>query len=187
LEPSVLSARTYSGSVLALPSRAWRSLTCLMVNTTDEAFVPIIIVQALSPRTGGPLKPDFGLSGTVRRLDRVFPALVHVFVPSIPTRSPPVSHSQSRSGENCSTPSPPDVRTTQPSPDCDEYIAQLFHKLRVISNVEIVVPLLPEMLRIANRGPRRARISLAGVEANAALLLASTTSAHRPAYPVAVR
>ncbi len=28
-------------------------------------------------------------------------------------------------------------------------VAQLFHKLRVISNVEIVVPLLPEMLRIA--------------------------------------
>jgi len=33
-------------------------------------------------------------------------------------------------------------------------IAQLFHKLRVISNVEIVVPLLPEMLRIANQTPR---------------------------------
>ena len=33
-------------------------------------------------------------------------------------------------------------------------IAQLFHKLRVISNVEIVVPLLPEMFRIANQTPR---------------------------------
>jgi len=33
-------------------------------------------------------------------------------------------------------------------------IAQLFHKLRVISNVEIVVPLLPEMIRIANQTPR---------------------------------
>ncbi len=33
-------------------------------------------------------------------------------------------------------------------------IAQLFHKLRVISNVEIVVPLLPEMLRFANQTPR---------------------------------
>ena len=33
-------------------------------------------------------------------------------------------------------------------------IAQLFHKLRVISNVEIVVSLLPEMLRIANQTPR---------------------------------
>ena len=33
-------------------------------------------------------------------------------------------------------------------------IAQLFHKLRIISNVEIVVPLLPEMLGIANQTPR---------------------------------
>src|ERR1700692_694698 len=33
-------------------------------------------------------------------------------------------------------------------------IAQLFHKLRVISNIEIVVPLLPEMLRFANQTPR---------------------------------
>ncbi len=33
-------------------------------------------------------------------------------------------------------------------------VAQLLHKLRVISNVEIVVPLLPEMLRIANQAPR---------------------------------
>ena len=33
-------------------------------------------------------------------------------------------------------------------------IAKLLHKLRVISNVEIVVPLLPEMLRIANQAPR---------------------------------
>jgi hypothetical protein len=29
-------------------------------------------------------------------------------------------------------------------------VAQLLHKLRVITNIEIVVPLLPEMLRIAN-------------------------------------
>jgi len=35
-------------------------------------------------------------------------------------------------------------------------VAQLFHKLRVISNIEIVVPLLPEMLRIANQTPRYA-------------------------------
>ena len=33
-------------------------------------------------------------------------------------------------------------------------VAQLFHKLRIIANVEIVVPLLPEMLRIANQMPR---------------------------------
>src|SRR5437764_3741253 len=33
------------------------------------------------------LKPVFGLSGAVLRLDNVFPLLVRVFVPSIPTRS----------------------------------------------------------------------------------------------------
>lgn len=33
-------------------------------------------------------------------------------------------------------------------------VAQLLHKLRVISNVEIVVPLLPEMLCIADQTPR---------------------------------
>ncbi len=33
-------------------------------------------------------------------------------------------------------------------------VAQLLHKLPVISNIEIVVPLLPEMIRIANQTPR---------------------------------
>ena len=33
-------------------------------------------------------------------------------------------------------------------------IAQLFHELLVISNVQIVVPLLPEMIRIADQTPR---------------------------------
>ena len=33
-------------------------------------------------------------------------------------------------------------------------IAKLLHKLRVIANVEIVIPLLPKMLRIANQPPR---------------------------------
>ena len=33
-------------------------------------------------------------------------------------------------------------------------VAQLLHKLRVIANVEIVVPLLPEMLSIADQAPR---------------------------------
>jgi hypothetical protein len=32
-------------------------------------------------------------------------------------------------------------------------VAQLFHKLRVISNIEIVVPLLPEMLGLVNQTP----------------------------------
>ena len=73
-----------------------------------------------------------------------------------------------RSGENCSTPSPPDVRTTQPSPASTPAsqkrarlgpriamnVTQLLHKLRIILNIEILVPLLPEMLRIANQTPR---------------------------------
>src|SRR6266851_2711574 len=72
-------------------------------------------------RTGGPLKPAFGLSGAVRPLDKVFPPLVRVFVPSTLTRSPPVPRSRLRSGGNCSTPSPSDIHTILPSPDCDEY------------------------------------------------------------------
>jgi hypothetical protein len=34
------------------------------------------------------------------------------------------------------------------------YIAQLFHKRRLISHIEIIVALLPEMLRLANQPPR---------------------------------
>ena len=33
-------------------------------------------------------------------------------------------------------------------------VPKLLHKLRVVANIEIVVPLLPEMLRIANQTPR---------------------------------
>ena len=33
-------------------------------------------------------------------------------------------------------------------------IAQLFHKLRIISDVEIVLPLLPEMICLANQTPQ---------------------------------
>ena len=33
-------------------------------------------------------------------------------------------------------------------------VAKLLRKLRVVANVEIVVPLLPEMIRIANQTPR---------------------------------
>ena len=52
-----------------------------------------------------------------------FTAVVRAFVPSILTRSAPVPHSQLRSGQSYSTPSPPDVRTIQPSPDYDGYRA----------------------------------------------------------------
>jgi len=47
---------------------------------------------------------------------------------------------------------------------------------------------LPEMLGIANQSVAGEHaFSSLGVEASAAILLASATSAHRPAYPVAVR
>ena len=45
------------------------------------------------------------------------------FAPSIPTRFQLVPHRQLRSREDCSTASPPGVRTTRPLPDCDEYSA----------------------------------------------------------------
>src|SRR5205814_2512371 len=51
---------------------------------------------------GGRRKPDFGLSGAVLLLDKVFPHLVRVFVRSSPTRSRPVPQSRLHSGENCS-------------------------------------------------------------------------------------
>src|SRR5882672_115689 len=42
----------------------------------------------------GPFKSGFGLSGAVLQLDRVFLRSFRVFVSSIPTRSPTVSHSR---------------------------------------------------------------------------------------------
>ena len=78
------------------------------------------LLLALMPPAGGPVKPAFGLSGAVLQLEKAFPLLVRVFALSIPTRSLLVPHNRLRSGENCSTPSPPDDRITQPSPDCDE-------------------------------------------------------------------
>src|SRR5207237_4125108 len=67
-----------------------------------------------------PIQAVFWLEWGSLQLDRVFPPPVRVFAPSIPIRSPRVPHSQLRSSENCSTPSPPDVHTTQLSQDCDE-------------------------------------------------------------------
>ena len=78
------------------------------------------VSRRLIPKMGGPLKPAFGLSGAVRRLDKVFPPLVRVFGPSIPTRSLRVLQRRQRSGESCSTASPPDDRITLASPDCGE-------------------------------------------------------------------
>jgi hypothetical protein len=74
-------------------------------------------------RPGGPFKPGFGLSGVVLPLETMFPPLVRVSVPSTPTRSLRVPQRRLRSGESCSTASPPDDRITLASPDCDEYSA----------------------------------------------------------------
>src|SRR5258707_4024496 len=98
----------------------------------------------------------------------VFPRLVRAFVPSSRTQSPPALHNRSRSGENCSIPSLPDVHTIPPlpaftpasqkrarrGPRIAMNVAKLFNKLQVITNVEIVVPFLPEMFRIADQPPR---------------------------------
>ena len=48
----------------------------------------------ITPRTGGLLKPDSGLSGAVLVLDRVFPPLFCILVSSIPTRFSRVPHSR---------------------------------------------------------------------------------------------
>lgn len=51
------------------------------------------------------------LEWAVPELDTSCPLLVRAFAPSIPTRSQLFRRCQLRSGENCSTASPPDVRT----------------------------------------------------------------------------
>ena len=119
---------------------------------------------------GGPFKPAFGLSGAVLRQEKVFPRLVRAFVPSSLIQFPPALHNLSRSGENCSIPSLPDVHTIPPllaftpasqkrarwGPRIAMNVAKLLNELHVITNVEIVVPFLPEMLRIADQPPRHA-------------------------------
>jgi hypothetical protein len=94
--------------------------------------------------TGGPLKPAFGESGAVLQLNKVFRRLFRAFAPSVPTRPPPAV-------SRCVVPKTdplPIFRTFAES--CRHRItmnvAKLLHKLRVISSVEIVGSLLPEML-----------------------------------------
>ena len=113
---------------------------------------------------GGPFKPAFGLSGAVLQQEKVFPRLVRAFVPSNLTQSLPALHNPLRSGENCPIPSLADVHTIPPllaftpasqkrarwGPRIAMNVAKLFNKLQVITNVEIVVPFLPEMFRIAD-------------------------------------
>ena len=76
--------------------------------------------EFLPELAGGPLKPDFGLSGVVRRQHRAFPLLARVCVPSIRTRFQLAPRSQSRDGESCSTANLRGVHTVPASPDCNE-------------------------------------------------------------------
>ena len=70
---------------------------------------------------GGPFKPSVGLSGVqVPRLGTFSLLLARAFWKPTPIQSPRVLRGPWRNGENCSTPSLPDVRTVRASPDCDE-------------------------------------------------------------------
>ena len=61
-------------------------------------------------------KTGFCLRGQLCR----WPTALSDFRVVLPTRSLPVAHSLLCPGERCSTPGPSGVRTTYPSPDCDE-------------------------------------------------------------------
>jgi len=76
--------------------------------------------QRLKP-AGGPLKPSFGLSGAVRRQNAAFLLLVPAPAPSSRIQSRRAPHSRLHTGENCSTPSLPDVPINRSSHGCDEY------------------------------------------------------------------
>ena len=72
-----------------------RESECRKVDASASAGRLCVALQGLKKiesLTGGPLKPDFGLSGAVLPLDKVFPPLVRLFVSSIPTRSRPVPY-----------------------------------------------------------------------------------------------
>ena len=73
-----------------------------------------------SQAAGGPFKPDFGLSGVIRRLDRVFPLLARAGVRSIRTRFRLVPRRPLRDGESCSTASLRGARTIPFSPGSNE-------------------------------------------------------------------
>ena len=100
------------------PGVGLRSLDLLGISVRAAQFLACPEQLSSAKLSNGP-RNCLNLSGAVRQVDKAFPPLVRVFVPCILTRSRPVPASRLRSGENCSTPSPPDVRTIQPSPDCD--------------------------------------------------------------------
>ena len=115
---------------------------------------PLAVLGWLAGWAGGPFKPSVGLSGAVPLLGRAAQSLVRAFLQPTRIQFPLALRSLPRSGESCSTPSLPHARTTRDSPDfggCSE----AFDELPIIANVEIVVPLLPEVPGIADQSPRQ--------------------------------
>jgi hypothetical protein len=87
---------------------------------------------------GAPFKPDFGLSGAVPRPDRASPPLARACVQSIQTRFQQVPRRPLCDAESYSTPS---LRPLEQSPPNRIPMngVELLYKLRMITNVEIVV------------------------------------------------
>jgi hypothetical protein len=110
-------------------------------------------IEWREPRTGGPFKPSFGLSGALPRLDRAFPLLARVCEQSIRTRFQHAPRRPLRDEESCSTASLRGARTIPASPVAMN-VVELLYKLRMIANVEIVVALLPEMFSASDQTPR---------------------------------
>ena len=93
----------------------------------------------------GLLKPSFGWSGVVLLQDKASLRLVRAFLRSTRTRSRLDLRTPSRTDGNCSTPSLPEVHSVRVSLDsCG--LTEFFENLSVVTNVEMVVPFLPEML-----------------------------------------
>ena len=98
--------------------------------------------------TGGPFKPDFGLSGAFPRLDRAYPLKL--------ARSPFGLDFNSSLAASCV------MEKVAPRPVFGALLQSLLHpvpmnvmkllyKLRMIANVEIVVALLPEMIGVSDQ------------------------------------
>jgi hypothetical protein len=151
-------------------ARKWHCARCCSVASSTrqvnlwprcygERFLPLKLgtdgtVAGFSNRwrTGGPFKPDFGLSGALRRLDRVFPLLARAGVRSIRTRFQLVP--RRRCVMEKAAPRPVFGALAQSL--CHRVpmnVVQFLYKLRMIANVEIVVSLLPEMIGIADQTP----------------------------------
>ena len=120
------------------------------------------ISRVLCEKWGGwPIKPDFVLSGAVQPQYKVFLLHVPAFAQSIPTRSPLVLLPQSRSGESCSTPNPPDAHTIPPSPDCDE-CSEAFPQTAHSADIEIIYRFCQKCSTKSTGGPFKPAFGLSG-------------------------